>query len=362
MDMYIRGIDEPIISRIFATTLTGAAQSWFSTLPANSIGSFKELGEKFLLSFATSKKHLKSEFALGKIRQLAKSVYKDPLRMLEEFKTRSKKYLKLEQMEIANAQGEENKRTSPKRRSSAPREKERLENKKKDCRGRITDDKYRVGRYEKYTPLNVSHSQIWREVAMTDMKKAERPRPIFDRGGMDRSKFCAFHNGPGHTTDQCWDLRDAVKKFVREGELRQYVIKTLGLKNNKRKPGGRNRSKSPVPEKKKKEDKNQKDDSNNDEFPEAEFNCNVISGALRGGEDTVSARRKYLREVLSIRDRPRFKEDPSKPDPPLLYFTKEDMQGVLPGHVDGLVITETLVSCRVKKIFIDADNWTDIIL
>ncbi|XP_061369283.1 uncharacterized protein LOC133312140 [Gastrolobium bilobum] len=220
----------------------------------------------------------------------------------------------------------------------------------------------RIGRYDKYTSLNASRSQIWREVATTEMKKVERPRPIFDRGGLDKSKYCVFHDGSGHTTDQCWDLRDAVEKFVRDGRLRQYVIKTQGSINNKRKLGNRNRSKSPVTEKKNKQDKNQKNDSNYDEFSEVEFDCNVISGALGGRGDTVSARRKYLKEVLSIRDRPTFKEDPTKPDPPLLYFTKEDMRRVLPGHVDGLVIAGTLVNCRVRKIFVDAGSCADIIL
>ncbi|XP_061355004.1 uncharacterized protein LOC133299554 [Gastrolobium bilobum] len=193
------------------------------------------------------------------------------------------------------------------------------------------------------------------------MKKVDIPRPIFNRGGLDKSKYCAFHDGPSHNTDQCWDLRDTVEKFVRDGKLRQYMIKTQGSKN-KRKVGNRKRSKSLVPEKKKKEDRNHKDDFNNNEFPEAEFDCNVISGALGGGGDTISARRKYLKEVFSIRDHPKFKEDPSKPDPPLLCFTKEDMHGVLLGHVDGLVVTGTLVNCLVKKIFIDAGSSADIIL
>ncbi|XP_061354161.1 uncharacterized protein LOC133298814 [Gastrolobium bilobum] len=328
--MYIWGIDEPLISRIFAVTLTGEAQAWFSTLPANSIGSFEEFGQKFLLNFATSKKHPKSEFALGKIRQqpgetlqkylnrfkdvalqvpglqenvhvhlivagldggsrLAKSVYKDPVKTLEEFRTSSKKYLELEQMKITNAQSDEGNRTSPRRRSPPPKGKERVDSKKKDQRQRIPDMRDRMGRYDKYTPLDASRSQIWREVATTEMKKVERLRPIFDRGGLDKSKYCAFHDGPGHTTDQCWDLRDAVEKFVRDGRLRQYVIKTQGSKKNKRKLGNRNQSKSPVTEKKNKQDKNQKNDSNYDEFPEAEFDCNIISGALGGGGDTVSA-------------------------------------------------------------------------
>ncbi|XP_061362992.1 uncharacterized protein LOC133306646, partial [Gastrolobium bilobum] len=141
-----------------------------------------------------------------------------------------------------------------------------------------------------------------------------------------------------------------------------YVIKTQGSRNNKRKWGNKNRSKSSPLEKKNKQERNQKKDPNHDEFPEVEFDCNVISGALGGGGDTVSARRRYLREVLSMLDRPRFKEDLAKTDPLLLYFTKEDMHGVLPGHVDGLVIAGTLVNCRVRKIFVDAGSCADIIL
>ncbi|KAI9077552.1 hypothetical protein K1719_040484 [Acacia pycnantha] len=100
-------------------------------------------------------------------------------------------------------------------------------------------------------------------------------------------------------------------------------------------------------------------------FPDTEFDCNVISGAFGGGGDTPSQRRKYLREVLSIRDRPKFKEESHMTDKierPQLMFTKEDLADVLPGHQDGLVITGTPVNRRVKRIFIDSGSSRDIII
>ncbi|XP_061361061.1 uncharacterized protein LOC133304983 [Gastrolobium bilobum] len=209
MNMYIRGIDESLISRIFAITLTRAMQAWFSTLPSNSIGSFEEFGEKFkdaALQVPGLQENVHVHLIVAGLdgaSRLAKSVYKDPVRTLEEFKTLSKKYLELEQMEITNVQSKDGKRMSSRSRSPTPREKERTGNKKKYSRSRIPDDRDRVGKYEKYTPLNASRSQIWREVAMTEMKRVDRPRPIFDRGGLDKSKYCAFHDGPGHNTDQC---------------------------------------------------------------------------------------------------------------------------------------------------------------
>ncbi|KAI9125370.1 hypothetical protein K1719_003986 [Acacia pycnantha] len=123
---------------------------------------------------------------------------------------------------------------------------------------------------------------------------------------------------------------------IGEGKLRQYVIKTQGRKREKRKQGDRHDSLTPE---RRKDDKRPRPGSEEDGFPEAEFDCNVISGAFGGGGDTASQRRKYLKEVLSVRDRPKFKEDPdttSKVERPQLLFTKEDMKDVVPGHQDGL--------------------------
>ncbi|XP_061358542.1 uncharacterized protein LOC133302744 [Gastrolobium bilobum] len=389
--MYIKGIEEPLITRLFATTLTGAAQAWFSSLPAGSIKSFEEFGGRFLLNFATSKKQPKSEFALGKIKQqpretlqkyldrfklvalqvpglpenvhlhlviaglhgtsrLAKSIYKDPPRTLVEFNTRSKKYLELEQMEWENMDQRQQ-----------PGQGEKLGGRRiNDLRGKRQDDRQQAkGRFDKYALLNSPRSQIWREVAFTDMKKVERPRPLQNQAGLDRTRYCAFHDGPGHTTDECWDLRDAIEKYIREGKLRQYLIRTQGWRNRKRRRG---RLGSPPKERKfKEEGRGKKPIKEDDEFQEPEFECNVISGAFGGGGDTMNARRKYLREVLSIRERPKFKQE-KEPEQPLLYFTKKELKDVVPGHVDGLVITGTLVNCRVRKIFLDNGSCADIIL
>ncbi|KAI9095673.1 hypothetical protein K1719_026233 [Acacia pycnantha] len=46
----------------------------------------------------------------------------------------------------------------------------------------------------------------------------------------------------------------------------------------------------------------------------------------------------------------------------MLCFPDKDLEDVAPGHHDGLVITGTLVNCRVKKIFVDNGSVVDIIL
>ena len=47
-----------------------------------------------------------------------------------------------------------------------------------------------------------------------EMKKVERPRPLWKEATLDKSRFYEFHDQPSHTTDACWDLRDAIEKFI----------------------------------------------------------------------------------------------------------------------------------------------------
>ncbi|XP_061362247.1 uncharacterized protein LOC133306000 [Gastrolobium bilobum] len=192
------------------------------------------------------------------------------------------------------------------------------------------------------------------------MKKVDRPWPLLNQAELDQSRYCAFHDGLGHTTDECWDLKDAIERYIRDGKLHQYLIRTQGWKNNRKRKG---RPLSRTKEKRlKEENRGKKPVREEDEFVEPEFECNVISGAFGGGGDTMNAKRKYLREVISIQGRPKFKEEPKQPEPLLLFFTKEDLEDVMPRHVDGLVITGMLVNCRVKRIFVDNDSCADIIL
>ncbi|XP_061350303.1 uncharacterized protein LOC133295480 [Gastrolobium bilobum] len=376
-EMLFNGITGPIKARIFAATLTGQAMAWITRLPRHSIDSFEDLARTFRLNFATSKAHPMSAYALGRIRQkeneslrkyldrfkdaalkvqnltepvhlhliisgldgdspLAKSIYKNPVNDLEEFRRRSDKYIDVEDMQKAygESRGRSPNHGSPSKKNNKDRD-QRGSKKSKDTRDKRSEDLSPRRKYDDYTPLNMSRSRIWKE--------------------------------NGHITDDCWDLRDAIEKHIRKGELKQYIIQTQGKKNNKRRQRNRSQSRSLKREDRKdqKQDrpaKGKEVEDKDESFQEAEFECNVISRALGGGGDTANARRKYLKEVMSVRDRPTFKGKASNPAPPRLFFTQEELAMVVPGHTDGLVITGVLVNYRVKRIFIDHGSLTDIIL
>ncbi|XP_061357324.1 uncharacterized protein LOC133301678, partial [Gastrolobium bilobum] len=258
---------------------------------------------------------------------------------------------------------------SPNRQSPNKRSKDRDRQgskKASNSHNKRSDERSSRTKFDNYAPLNMSRSRIWKEVAQTEMRNVERARPIKNKGSLDKNKYCAFHDQNGHRTDDCWDLRDAIEKNIRVGNLKQYLIRTQGKKNGKRRQ--RSQSRSPSPKKDDRKDRSQyhpnkgkKAEDNDEEYQEAEYECNVISGALGGGGDTVSARRRYLKKVMSVRDKPTFKGRAGKPDLPKLFFTEEDLQKVVPSHTDGLVITGMLVNYRVKRIFINPGSSADIL-
>ncbi|XP_061362805.1 uncharacterized protein LOC133306495 [Gastrolobium bilobum] len=171
--------------------------------------------------------------------QLAKSICKNPINDLEEFRRRSNKYIDVE--DIQKAYGESRGRSpnhgSPSTKNNKDRD-QRGSKKSKDTRDK-TEDRSQRRKYDDYSPLNMSRSRIWKEVAHTEMRNVERPRPLKANSGLDRNKYCAFHDQNGHITDDYWDLRDAIEKHIREGKLKQYIIRTQGKKNNKRRQRSR---------------------------------------------------------------------------------------------------------------------------
>ncbi|KAL2230318.1 uncharacterized protein LOC105172080 [Sesamum indicum] len=69
MVMNLYGQPSPITAKLFATTLTGKAQEWFTSLHPGSIESHEQLVQKFTFHFASKRKQKRSATHLFTIRQ-----------------------------------------------------------------------------------------------------------------------------------------------------------------------------------------------------------------------------------------------------------------------------------------------------
>ncbi|KAL2226526.1 uncharacterized protein LOC105160137 [Sesamum indicum] len=77
MVMNLYGQPGPIMAKLFATTLTGKAQEWFTNLPRGSIESYEQLVQKFNFHFASKMKQNRSATHLFNIRQREEETLKN---------------------------------------------------------------------------------------------------------------------------------------------------------------------------------------------------------------------------------------------------------------------------------------------
>ncbi|XP_072056326.1 uncharacterized protein [Arachis hypogaea] len=79
----------------------------------------------------------------------------------------------------------------------------------------------------------------------------------------------------------------------------------------------------------------------------------MISGGFAGGGLTKSSQKRHLKEVYQVGN--------EGPDLPTFSFTKEDGQGIVPGHDDPVVMTMILVNAHLHRMLIDQGSSADIL-
>lgn len=94
-----------------------------------------------------------------------------------------------------------------------------VSHKGKGCR----DNSGRPGghqQHQNFTPLNTSRTKVL--VAIRNHPSLQRPRPLAPNSG-DQSKYCDYHQGFGHKTENCSRLKQEIERFVRMGLLEKFL-------------------------------------------------------------------------------------------------------------------------------------------
>ena len=73
-----------------------------------------------------------------------------------------------------------------------------------------------------YTPLTASVSQVLREVQHERFLRWSSQMKS-DPAKRDDTKYCEFHRGHGHRTNDCIQLRKEIEYLIRRGHLSSYV-------------------------------------------------------------------------------------------------------------------------------------------
>ena len=155
----------------------------------------------------------------------------------------------------------------------------------------------------------------------------------------DDTKYCEFHRGHGHQTDDCIQIRKEIEYLIQLGHLRRYVASE-----------GQDQAQLPPP---------CQLAPTQYQLPLGEIH--VISGGFAGGEESSSARKAHPRsirsggtlEVQAISKLPRLDTT--------ITFLDSDMEGCQHPYDNPLVIRAVVANKRIHMVLVDNGSSADII-
>ena len=155
----------------------------------------------------------------------------------------------------------------------------------------------------------------------------------------DNTKYCEFHRGHGHRTDDCIQLRKEIEYLIQRGYLSRYVASEGQEQVHPPPP----RQPTPIQH----------------QSPLGEIH--VISEGFVGGGESSLARKAHLHsiilretlEVQTVSKLPRLNNT--------ITFSDFDMEGCQHPHDDLLVIKAILANKTIHKVFVDNGSLADII-
>src|SRR5262249_60134178 len=75
---------------------------------------------------------------------------------------------------------------------------------------------------DRYTPLNLTPSQVLMEIRGKEYLRW--PRPLHsDLRSRDRNKYCRYHRDHGHDTDDCRELKNEIEALIRRDHLDRFI-------------------------------------------------------------------------------------------------------------------------------------------
>ncbi|XP_015960006.1 uncharacterized protein LOC107483917 [Arachis duranensis] len=152
--------------------------------------------------------------------------------------------------------------------------------KNKESRKKEDQPTEKPRKYHNYTSLRVSLVDVYREICNT--KKIPPPRLIKHKRGGSRIEYCEYHRIYGHSTNECYDLKNVIEKLAREGRLDQFLANRANEPRKRRRDEKVGRAERPP------------------HTPER--HVHMINGGFAEGGISKSSRKRHLKEVYHVRE------------------------------------------------------------
>ncbi|CAL2259779.1 unnamed protein product [Prunus armeniaca] len=232
--------NDTLMCKVFAMTLQGAAQDWFHSLPSGLISNFKELAHIFTKEYTscrTIKKNPDHMFNLQKkddesseiTSRGSKQKGQTSLDVTIELRHRpSRVACQLKVFATAERYAFwDDDRTAAKKAADQPVEPASRRNdmiKDKDGGKCGLQPQGGAPTVESYTKFTIPIRQILAQVK--NMPWLKKPSPLKGNPAKtDTSRYCEFHEGHGHYTNDCFAWKKHLEELVEDGHCTEFIAR-----------------------------------------------------------------------------------------------------------------------------------------
>uniref|UniRef100_A0A2N9H312 Uncharacterized protein n=1 Tax=Fagus sylvatica TaxID=28930 RepID=A0A2N9H312_FAGSY len=338
--MALHTSNDPLMCRIFPSSLGEVGLRWFDRLDHRSIRSWQEMSESFTARFITNTRKPKEIDALLALKMKAgetlKSysaryweVYNDIDACDEDIVMKTFRFGLNEDIKLRRSL---TKRPPLSMEDLMTRLEEHI---------RVEDDPKSSARTElAWRYIRCSSSRSIRLLPfIKDQPYFEWPAKMpGDPATREGKPYCSYHRERGHLTEQCRAYKYHLEQLVKNGHLRQYIDETKSSQQNIEAPKLRIKDSAPI------------------------GIIDVIHYGTTSHDQRGEMRRAaHLREVFQIGDSAQMAPVPLKKESTeQIIFTNQDLEGVQVPHSDALVVTLRIGEFDVKRILIDPGSSVEI--
>ncbi|GKV21714.1 hypothetical protein SLEP1_g31668 [Rubroshorea leprosula] len=347
--MQAQNASDALMCKIFPSTLRGNARTWYYSLPPRSISSYTEMASAFATKFSSRKLIRKTTTKLMRVKQRDGESLKNYMSRFNDAVLEVSSFdqavgiaavisgLKHDRfrdslIKHATTTFSEN----PEWRDENP---SRKRMRMAQNRGPVLTSPPRFRRTNStpsqqsaskppvnWTPFNLPRSQIFMQVK--NKMDLRHPGPMRTAtASRDHTRYCDFHQGHGHTTEQCNSLKSELESLAQKGMLNEQGV-------------GYQQAPPPLP-------------------PPARI-IHMITGGLEAGGLSSKQRKLYVREVKHQNRAQKRKIDDAEWKNQPITFTSADLDTVVTPHNDPLVTSVMINNCEVQRVLVDTESAPDI--
>ena len=214
-------------------------------------------------------------------------------------------------------------------------------------------------RFTRYTPLTAERSRVLEEALNADLLKAPSRTPT--PHSADLTKQCRYHRNLGHTTEDCWALKDKIEELIQAGHLRRFVQTSREDGKNEIDIGKRQGRRDTQTNERRgrggREGREGRGGRDRRGTIPVRGVINMIVGGFAGGGTTSSSWKRHLRAVNSVYSISRS----NRTDLPPMLFTNSDFRNINPRQDDPMVVTIEVANFVIMETLIDQGSYVDIL-